>query len=140
MVVDTVKLMRPSDGTMMSGRAMENNYNSDFTGHLYADGAYTDAYDFPNRKYYDKYSYGTSDTGATRSKLGDVIKEMGLSGSSTSSWYSDGIRFSIGSDSWFVRSGYYGHAGGAGAFYLSSASGDSSESYSARVSLALPNK
>ena len=129
-----------SDGTMMSGRTMENNYNSNFTGHLYVDGAYTGAYDFPSRKYYDKYSYGTSDTGATRSKLGDAIKEMGLSGSSTSSWYSDGIRFSIGSDSWFVRSGYYGHTGGAGAFYLSSASGDSSDSYSARASLALPNK
>ena len=83
----------------------------------------------PDAKYYDKYSYGTSNTEYTRGKLGDATKEMAPTGTS-GNWYSDYAVFPFSSRSWFIRGGRCYNGSFAGAFYFSGslggASGDSS--------------
>ena len=99
----------------MSGYLTSYNYNSAFTGILYGGTTFTGTYAFPSKRYYDKYSYGTSDTEYTRGKLGDATIEMAPTGTS-GNWYGDYAYFPFGSYPWFIRGGYYGHGASAGAF------------------------
>ena len=124
-----------SNGQQMSGYKTSNNLNSAFTGILYDGGtSFTGTYAFPSKRYYDKYSYGTSDTEYTRGKLGDATKEMAPTGT-YGNWYGDYANFVLTSNPWFVRSGYYYNGAGAGAFYFDSGNGLANTNYSARAVL-----
>ena len=115
----TMGNMVSNDGTtMMSGDDTE--YNSGYTGKVYDFGNYTSytGIDYPNNKYYDKYSFSTSSESRIRSKLGDGIKEVykGDDG-----WYSDFSRLAFSYVPWFSRGGIYSNGTVAGVF---DASGD----------------
>ena len=88
----------------------------------------------PNAKYYDKYSYGTSETEYTRGKLGDATKEMAPTGTS-GNWYSDYASFPSAYNPWFLRGGFYSNDANAGAFSFSPSSGYAAAHFSARAVL-----
>ena len=69
-------MISPDGTTMMSGYS--SYVNSGYTGIIYDSGNYTSytGIDYPNSKYYDKYSYNRSNGVITRSKLGDGIREV----------------------------------------------------------------
>ena len=126
-----------SNGQQMSGWLTIENRNSAFTGILYDDGkvtSFTGTYAFPSKRYYDKYSYGTSDTEYIRGKLGDATKEMVPTGTS-GNWYGDSTDFVYSYDSWFLRggSGNYESNVYAGAFSFSYSYGNASDNSSARA-------
>ena len=124
-----------SNGQQMSGNSTSSNYNSAFTGYLGNDKtSFTGTYAFPSKRYYDKYSYGTSWTKYTRGKLGDATKEMAPT-SGTGNWYGDYAYFPGDSSSWFIRGGHYGSDANAGAFSFSYNSGNASTYHSARAVL-----
>ena len=103
-----------NDGsTMMSG--YDTSWTSGYTGKIYDTGNYT-AYtgvDYPNNKYYDKYSFGTSDDSKIRSKLGDGIKEV-YKGSN--GWYNDHSCLAGSDHPWFLRGGHNNKGTFAGVF------------------------
>ena len=121
-----------SNGQPMSGRETSYNANSAFTGILSDGTTYTGTYAFPSKRYYDKYSYGTSSTEYTRGKLGDATKEMALS-KTTHSWYSDYDYFASSSAPWFYRGGYASSGVYAGAFGFDDGYGTAAEEYSSRA-------
>ena len=91
----------------------------------------------PNSKYYDSYTYSTSDITHSRGKLGDATKEVLLTyGSSTGAWYSDCASFPSSSHPWFKRGGYSGFLSYAGVFNFDYGFGNASASSSSRVVLA----
>ena len=114
----------------MSGNS--TSYNSAFTGILSNGTTFTGTYAFPSKRYYDKYSYGTSNTEYTRGKLGDATIEMAPTGT-TGNWYQDYAFFPYGSYPWFIRGGYYGYGASAGAFNFSNYYGYAYTNYSARA-------
>ncbi len=73
----TMGNMVSNDGTTMMSGAYSNQ-NSGYTGKIYDSGNYTSyaGIAYPNSKYYDKYSFSTSEYTRIRSKLGDGIKEV----------------------------------------------------------------
>ncbi len=120
-----------NDGTtMMSGNSTSSN--SGYTGKIYDSGNYTSytGIAYPNNKYYDKYSYSTSNTSRIRSKLGDGIKEV-YNGSS--GWYSDTSLLAYSNDPWFVRGGYFYIDAYAGVFFSSDGAGFLSFNHSSRL-------
>ena len=123
-----------SNGQQMSGRSTSNNWNSAFTGILYDRGAsFTGTYAFPSKRYYDKYSYGTSDTEYTRGKLGDATKEMAPPGG-TGNWYGDYANFVNSDIPWVLRGGYCGDGAHAGSFDFDYyTGGDANTTISARA-------
>ncbi len=126
-----------SNGQQMSGNRTTNNVNSAFTGILYDSGngtSFTGTYSFPSKRYYDKYSYGTSNKEYTRGKLGDATKEMAPIGSS-GNWYSDYALFPASSGPWFYRGGLYSSGASAGAFGFDYNNGSADTYYSARAVL-----
>ena len=108
-----------SNGQQMSGASISSNNNSAFTGILY-DGvtSFTGTYAFPSKRYYDKYSYGTSSTEYTRGKLGDATKEMAPVSSNNTSWYLDYAYFVNSVSPWVMRGGDVSHDAYAGAFHF----------------------
>ena len=104
-----------NDGsTMMSGNS--SSKNSGYTGIIFDQGnytSYTGTYSYPNAKYYDKYSFGTSKEQRIRSKLGDSIKEV-YAGSK--GWYSDASYLAYSYDPWFLLGGYFKSGSDAGVF------------------------
>ena len=121
-----------SNGQQMSGYGTSNNYNSAFTGYLGNDKTtFTGTYSFPSKRYYDKYSYGTSNTEYTRGKLGDATKEMAPTGG-TGNWYRDYANFVNSNYPWVLRGGYYGDGANAGAFYFHYNNGNAYTYFSAR--------
>ncbi len=98
----------------MSGGAVEytmsNIVNTDGTTMIPSSSGFTT---YPDAKYYDKYSYSTSNTSRIRSKLGDGIKEV-YKGSN--GWYSDDSGFAYLKYPWFQRGGYYNNDAKAGVF------------------------
>ena len=124
-----------SNGQPMSGNQTTNNYNSAFTGILYNGGtSFTGTYAFPSKRYYDKYSYGTSNTEYTRGKLGDATIEMAPTGT-RGNWYQDSAFFVYGSYPWFIRGGLYVNDAAAGTFSFYGSNGAASVSISARAVL-----
>ena len=105
-----------STGIMMSGYYSVNSTHSGFTGYLYKGGQTTLTYDFPDKRYYDKYSYGTNYTEYARGKLGDATKEMTANNNSYTSWYSDSASFPFMYFTWFTRGGTCGNDSSAGLF------------------------
>ena len=118
----------------MSGESTSNNYNSAFTGILSDGTTFTGTYAFPSKRYYDKYSYGSSYTEYTRGKLGDATKEMAPRGYDRN-WYQDYAVFVYSFNPWVVRGGYYSVGANAGAFYFNNYYGGAYSNYSARAVL-----
>ena len=87
-----------SDGQQMSGDDTSNN--SAFTGVLSDGTSFTGTYSFPNKKYYDSYSYGSSNESG--GKLGDTTIEMAPSGA-YSYWYRQTVYFVSSSTPWFAH-------------------------------------
>ena len=119
-----------NDGsTMMSG--YDTTTNSGYTGKVYDDGNYTSytGIDYPNNKYYDKYSFSTDYTLRIRSKLGDGIKEVykGDKG-----WYNDTSFLVYPAHPWFARGGRYDNTS-AGAFESGTLGGNASPGTSSRL-------
>ena len=104
----------------MSGGASEyvmgNMVNS--SGTFYAsDSGFSSA---PEAKYYDAYTYGTSNTDHGRGKLGDATKEtLSSFGSWDGGWYSDSAHFFYSDYPWFDRGGYYIDYSASGVFFFS---------------------
>ena len=122
----------PDGTTMMSGNSSSSN--SGYTGIIYDGGnftTYTGTYSYPEDKYYDKYSYGRSDSQRIRSKLGDGIKEV--LNASNYGWYSDYSYLANSDLPWFGRSGLYDLGSNAGAFYSGSDYGNAYTVYSSRL-------
>ena len=119
------------DGTMlMSGN--ESSNNSGYTGKVYDSGNYTlyTGIDYPNTKYYDKYSFSTSSNSKIRSKLGDGIKEVYKG---TGGWYNDYSYLAYSRYPWFSRGGYYNDAASAGVFYSRNHNGNAGSYLSSRL-------
>ena len=125
-------IVSPDGTTMMSGYS--TGRNSGYTGILH-DGenytSYTGTYSYPEDKYYDKYSFGTSNSQIIRSKLGDGIKEV--LNTSSRSWYSDFSNLARSNYPWFYRSGNYNYGSNAGAFYSNDSYGNASSINSSRL-------
>jgi len=105
-------VVSPDGEQMMSGYSATNN--SGYTGIIYAGGnytSYTGTYSYPNSKYYDKYSYGTSFSQIIRSKLGDSIKEVK---SDSLLWYNGNYYMAHNLYPWFVRGMFTQGNGGGG--------------------------
>ena len=105
-------VMQDNTGTNTPMAGYSSSYNSGFTGKVYASGNFTEysGVSFPNSKYYDLYSYGTSSSDYTRRILGDATGEV-------AGWYGDFAYFVFSDSPWFVRgSGYYDVPSGAGVF------------------------
>ena len=99
---------------------MANIVSSDGTTMQSGDSGYTTS-TYPDDKYYDKYSYSTSDTSIKRSKLGDGIKEVYKS--DYYGWYSDLPYLAYSILPWFLRGANYSQGADAGVFYSWSSSG-----------------
>ena len=116
----------------MSGGAYEytmaNMVNTDGTTMISSSSGFTTT-TYPDAKYYDKYSYSTSETSRKRSKLGDGIKEV--YNTSNSGWYRDYSGLVDSSRPWFDRGGYYNFGSFAGVF---SSHDDNGSSYSGNSS------
>ena len=121
-----------NDGTtMMSGYSTSNN--SGYTGIIYGSGSYssyTGSYSYPENKYIDKYSFGTSNTQRIRSKLGDALKEV-YNGSY--GWYSDLSYLARSSGPCIGRGGLYDYSSDAGVFCSFSTYGSAFSNYSSRL-------
>ena len=124
-----------TNGQQMSGSSTTNNTNSAFTEILYGGTSFTGTYAFPSKRYYDKYSYGTSEKEYTRGKLGDATKEMAPTGT-TGNWYSDYAYFVYSHSPWVLRGGSYNKGSNAGAFGFNYGNGVASTEYSARAVLS----
>ena len=117
-------IVSPDGNTMMSGNRANTsypNYHSGYSGILYYKGttsdgygSYTGTYEYPDIKYYDKYSFNTSSTTRGRSKLGDAIKEV--YNISAYGWYSDYSYLARSIYPWVHRGGYYNDGSNAGVF------------------------
>ena len=117
----------------MIGNSTSRNQNSAFTGILYSGGAsFTGTYSFPSKRYYDKYSYGTSNTEYTKGKLGDATIEM-VATTKYYSWYKDSAYFLSSGRPWFVRGGYYENGSSAGAFQFDFYDGTAGQEASSRA-------
>ena len=135
-------MVSPDGITMMSGNReiLETSVDSHsgYSGILYYLGLTSNgyvssvgAYEYPENKYYDKYSFNTSSTTRGRSKLGDARKEV--YNISNYGWYSDYSRFAYGFYPWFNRGGYYNELNRTGVFNSGSMSGDAHIFYSSRL-------
>ena len=122
-----------NDGiTMMSG--MDPSYNSGYTGKVYNSGKYTlyTGIDYPNDKYYDKYSFSTSHNSRNRSKLGDSVKEV--YDNSDYNWYNDQSYLPYSTSyPWFMRGGDYNHGSFVGIFNSNSSVGSAISLVSSRL-------
>ncbi len=121
-----------TNGQPMVGSATTNNMNSAFTGILVKGTSFTGTYAFPSKRYYDKYSYGESNTQYTRGKLGDATKEMAPTGIH-GNWYADYASFIYSNSSWFVRGGNHSAGTNAGLFYFGHDTGLSNINVSTRA-------
>ena len=122
-----------NDGTtMMSGYSTSSN--SGYTGIIYDSGSYTSytgTYSYPENKYIDKYSFGTSYAQKIRSKLGDAVKEV--YNTEDYGWYNDISYLADSSSPWFNRGGYSNFSSDAGVFYSYNFFGHAVSRYSSRL-------
>ena len=90
----------------------------------------------PNERYYDKYTYNTSDTTHERGKLGDATKEtLSTTGTTSGGWYGDYSIFLKVDSPWIRRGGNYNVALGAGIFSLRRGDGSNNSNSSTRAVL-----
>jgi hypothetical protein len=90
----------------------------------------------PDAKYYDLYTYGTTNTNAaayTRGKLGDATKEVVKVSGST--WYGSDAAFPDDGVSWFTRGGGFFYGASAGVLNVDSVDGNAYSDYSVRLAL-----
>ena len=83
-----------------------------------------------DEKYYDLYTYDTSNDTYTRGKLGDATYE--ILKSSTVGWYADWTSFLNGIYSIMHRGGYFDNTTFAGPFYYNRNNGTANASYGSR--------
>ncbi len=124
--------MVSSDGeSLISGSSLTDN--SGYTGLLYNSGnytSYTGSYAYPDNKYIDKYSFGSSASLRIKTKLGDAIKEV-YAGSN--GWYGDSLNIIYSSASWFCRGGDFDNGSIAGIFSSGNSFGYPSRNGSTRL-------
>ena len=122
-----------NDGTtMMSGN--DTDYNSGYTGIIYDSGnytSYTGTYSYPENKYIDKYSFGTSHAQRIRSKLGDATKEV--YNTEDYGWYSDYSYLAKSSYPWIIRGAFYVDVFDGGVFISDMDHGDADSHNSSRL-------
>ena len=136
-----VGVMEDENGSLMSGR--NESENSGFNGSLYSGETKSDGYDFPNKKYYDVYSYSLSNTEYQRGILGDATGETGPFANriyldvtrQIGSWYTNYSRFVWSSNPWFLRGGDYPIGTYAGVFAFHQEQGRVGSNISFRVVL-----
>ena len=108
------------------------------SGEFYASNAGTFS-TTPDAKYYDAYTYNTSNTTHGRGKLGDATKETLKSfGSTSGGWYSDYAFFPYSTLSWFLRGGYSRYGSNARVFFFHSRNGGGGNGHSARLVITGP--
>ncbi len=82
----------------------------------------------PNSKYYDSYTYNTSNLANLRGKLGDATREiLKTFNNEKGSWYSDYTLFPYMTSAWFYR--------GCGLLGFSNSHGDANSTWSSRAVL-----
>ena len=122
-----------NDGTtMMSGN--DTDYNSGYTGIIYDSGnytSYTGTYSYPENKYIDKYSFGTSHAQRIRSKLGDATKEV--YNTENYGWYSAYSFLASSSSPWILRGAFYVDVFDGGVFIYDSNDGNANSHRSSRL-------
>ena len=119
-----------------SGNQNINNSNSGFTGINY-DKTQTSGRAYPESKYYDGYNYSTSNSDhSSRYIKGDVTYEVSQGDGKNNGWYSDYANFVATTYPWFIRSGRFNGAKGAGVFSFSSSSGQAYTDISFRLVLS----
>ena len=120
-------------------RTMANMGTND--GSFYVGGAGTWSTSlYPSLKYYNRYSYGTTNNDADaykRGKLGDATKEILKVVKETGGWYSDYCRLQHFGYHWLTRGGHASDGSFAGVFYFHRASGSGHSGGSSRVALAI---
>ena len=126
------------DGTtMMSGDSNTGDYvgyHSGYTGILYESGTYTSytgTYSYPENKYIDKYSFGTSYAQRIRSKLGDATKEV--YNTENYGWYSAYSFLARSSLPWVSRGAFHLDVFDGGVFYYVSDNGYANSGNSSRL-------
>ncbi len=118
----------PDGTTMMSGGASTSN--SGYSGVVYDDGAYNNhigTYSYPDKKYYDKYSFATN-IDISLGKLGDATRE---SYSLERSWYDGNRGFAHAIYPWIARGGSASNTN-SGIFFYTNSTGHSTFSVSSR--------
>ena len=126
--------MADENGKPMSGK--HNLYHSGFLGTYgcpTCEGASdssilenTTGIEWPDKKYYDLYSYQTRTNLYNNNILGDATGEMGPFQSKKyitkyrriGSWYKDEGVFVFPEDPWFIRGGLYSQGTGSGIFHF----------------------
>ena len=89
-----------------------------------------------NERYYDKYTYNTSDTTHERGKLGDATKEtLSTTGTTSGGWYGDYTYFVYSDNPWFIRGGGYDGEVRSGLFRFNRSSGNNNNDRSVRAIL-----
>ena len=89
-----------------------------------------------NERYYDKYTYNTSDTTHEQGKLGDATKETLLTtGTTSGGWYGYYTYFVYSDNPWFIRGGGYDGEVRSGLFRFNRSSGNNNNDRSVRAIL-----
>ena len=116
-------VMMSSDKKVLSGR--NSSSNSGFKG-IYSEGGDNDnGYDWPDKKYYDTYLYGTM-LQLDRRILGDATGEVGPYGTAIygslnrtiCSWHKNGVGFYENRSPWLMRGGVFSSGSEAGVFSI----------------------
>ena len=109
--------MKTSDNLGQMSGMQDNNVNSGFTGINY-DGTSVSGRAYPESKYYDVYTYGTSGTDlSTRYITGDATYEISQGDGKSTGWYSDYTSFVSTQWPWFYRGGGFNNTTVAGVFF-----------------------
>ena len=129
-------MVLPTDLTKkFTGFESPANY-SGFSGTLAAGSTITGSYEYPDEKYYDRYSYVGYKTTIKNSKLGDAIREISKNASINKTWY-DSDLYTIGeSYPWSKRGGYQSMAQ-AGIFTSDHSGGASRANYTTRFIISI---
>ena len=124
-------MVSPDGSIMMSGYSSSSH--SGYSGIIYDEGNYTSyvgTYSYPEEKYYDKYSFGTSISNEVRGKLGDATKEVYFG--SNYGWYGGNTGFVNHAYPWIVRGGSYTNSNSS-LFYYTNSTGFATSNLSSRL-------
>ena len=126
----------PDATTMISGSGGTYIMHSGYTGLLRTENSETDfvpytGIDYPDKKYYDIYSYNIDRGELKTSKLGDGIRETYKQYSDL--WYNDSNGIGSSNAPWFCRGGNYNSGKTAGFFYSNPSYGEPQSDTSTRL-------